>query len=197
MGSLARVAQEATHIAASSSSSSSSWVGPAVVAALVASAVSLTTFALAGRRARLDRQRQLFAEAFEAIVEYREYPYIVRRRSSEAAAQERQRISSDLSRVQARLNSFQARLQVEAPYVGERYEELVKKTRQIAGAMIKAAWDNPPVAKDAEMHAPPYDFSEIETYEETFLLAVADHVGWSHAPVRRWFRRLHESQKTR
>src|SRR5438093_11643603 len=102
--------------AANSSSTSSDWVAPAIVAAVVAAAVSLTTFALAGRRARLDRQRQLFAEAFEAVSEYREYPFIVRRRRKDALAEERARISSELSRVQAKLNSYRARLRVEAPH---------------------------------------------------------------------------------
>src|SRR6266516_2205004 len=87
--------------AANSGSTSSDWVAPAIVAAIVAAAVSLTTFALTGRRARLDRQRQLFADAFEAVTEYREYPYIVRRRSGDEPAKERTRISSDLSKVQA------------------------------------------------------------------------------------------------
>ena len=76
-------------------------------------AVSLATFFLSGRRARLDRQRQVFADAFEAVMEYREYPFIVRRRSPDEPAKERQRISGDLSRVQAKLNAFKARLLVE------------------------------------------------------------------------------------
>jgi hypothetical protein len=171
--------------AANSSSTSSDWVAPAIVAAIVAAAVSLTTFALTGRRARLDRQRQLFAEAFEAVTEYREYPYIVRRRSPDEPAKERTRISSDLSKVQARLNALQARLLVEAPYVGERYAEVVKKTKQVVGAMIKAAWDNEPVADDASMHAPPYDFSELEEPDVQYLRAVGDHLGWIYAPARR------------
>ena len=71
---------------AAEASSSTSWWAPAIVAAIVAAAVSLTTFALAGRRARLDRQRQLFAEAFEAVMEYREYPFIVLRRNKDDPA---------------------------------------------------------------------------------------------------------------
>jgi hypothetical protein len=167
---------------------SSAWVAPTIVISIVALGVSLATFFLAGRRARLDRQRQVFGDAFEAIMEYREYPYIVRRRSPEDPANERQRISGDLSRVQAKLNAFHARLAVEDRYVGEQYAALIKKTRQITGAMIKAAWDNEPVGADAEMHAPPYDFSELEPCDESYLRAVADHLGWMNAPVRRKLR---------
>jgi hypothetical protein len=169
--------------------SSSAWVTPTIVISIVALAVSLATFFLSGRRARLDHQRQVFADAFEAVMEYREYPYIVRRRSPDEPAKERQRIAGDLSRVQAKLNAFQARLLVEDRYVGERYAALVKKTRQIVGAMIKAGWDNEPVSADAEMHAPKYDFSELEPLDEQYLEAVADHLGWLYAPVRRKLRR--------
>jgi hypothetical protein len=56
--------------------------------------------------------------------------------------------------VQARRNALQARLLVEAPYVGQRYAEVVEKTKHVAGAMVTAAWDNEPVADDAEVHAP-------------------------------------------
>ena len=45
---------------------SASLLQSGVVAAFVAAAVSLTTLGATGRRARLDRQRQLFADAFEA-----------------------------------------------------------------------------------------------------------------------------------
>jgi len=168
--------------------SDSAWVAPTIVISIVALAVSVATFFLAGRRARLDRQRQVFADAFEAVMEYREYPFIVRRRSPEEPAKERQRIAGELSKVQARLNAFKARLLVEDLHVGQRYAELVKKTRQIAGAMIKAAWDNPPVSADEDRHAPKYDFSELDRPDNDYLRAVADHLGWLYAPLRRTFR---------
>ena len=176
-------------VAAQAANASSAWVTPTIVIAFVALAVSLATFFLSGRRARLDRQRQVFADAFEAVMEYREYPYIVRRRSPDEPAKERQRISSDLSRVQAKLNAFKARLLVEDRFVGERYAELVKQTKQTVGAMIKAGWDNEPVSGDSDMHAPIYDFSELEPLDEAYLAAVADHLGWLYAPARRKLRR--------
>jgi hypothetical protein len=151
---------------AAEASSSTSWWAPAIVAATVAAAVSLTTFALAGRRARLDRQRQVFGEAFEAVMEYRENPFIVLRRSRDEPAKERARISGDLSTVQAKLNGFRARLRVEAPYVGDRYAELVIATRRVAGPMITHAWNTEPVEDDTQVHNPGWDFSELDTYDD-------------------------------
>jgi len=169
----------ATAETAASNSADSNLLAPAIVAGIVAAAVSLTTFALTGRRARLDRQRQLFADAFEVVMEYREYPFIVRRRSASEKEKERQRISGELSRVQARLNAHKARLLVEDPKVGEFYAELVKQTRYLAGAMIKAAWDNQPILADEEMHAPRYDFSTLDQHDNAYLRAVAEHLHWT------------------
>jgi hypothetical protein len=35
------------------------------------------------------------------------------------------------------------------------------------------------------MHAPPYDFSELEQPDAQYLRAVGDHLGWIYAPARR------------
>jgi hypothetical protein len=165
-------------LAASGGGSNNSLWAPAIVAAIVAAAVSLTTFALTGRRARLDRQRQVFADAFEAVMDYREYPFIVRRRNPNEPEKERQRLGGELSRVQARMNSYKARLLVEDPEIGKLYKELVKQTRLHAGAHIKSAWDNEPVAVDEEMHAPKYDFSALDKHDDVYLEAVAEHLSW-------------------
>lgn len=172
-------------------STTTDWWAPAIVAAIVAAAVSLTTFAITGRRARIDRQRQAFADAFEAVMEYREYPFIVRRRSKDEPARERQRISGELSTVQAKLNAFKARLLVEDPRVGKLYADVVKETRRVAGSMIKDAWNNEPAGEDAEIHAPPYDFRPLDAPDNAYLQAVADHLSWFP-----WLRRTWRMRRT-
>lgn len=152
---------------------------PAIVAAIVAAAVSLTTFALTARRQRQDRQRQVFGDAFEAVMDYREYPFIVRRRNPNEPEAERQRLSGELSRVQARMNAYKARLLVEDPEIGKLYKDLVKQTRLHAGAHIKSAWDNEPVSADQEMHAPKYDYSQLDKHDDAYLRAVAEHLSWT------------------
>lgn len=176
---------------AAEASTSSAWVAPTIVISIVALGVSLATFFLAGRRARLDRQRQVFADALDAVMTYREYPFIVFRRNPDEPAQERQRISTDLSRLQAKLNGFRGRLRVEDSYVGDRYEELVEATKRITGPTITDAWNREPAPADAEVHNPGWDFSELDRYDDAYLRAVADHLGWLYAPLRRrvrgWF----------
>lgn len=121
-----------------------SLLGSTVIAAAIAAIVSLVTLAWNARRDRQDRQREIFAHAFEACILYREFPFIVRRRNAEDLAAERARITSDLSRLQARLDSGEAILRVEAPRVGAVYADLVRETRRVAGPYISKAWDEPP-----------------------------------------------------
>jgi hypothetical protein len=141
-----------------------------------------------GRRARLERQRQVFADAFEAVMDYREYPFIVLRRSKDEPAKERVRMSGDLNRVQARLNGYKARLRVEAPYVGERNAELVGATRRVAGPMITEAWNPEPVEDDSKVHNSGWDFRGLDGYDDAYVRAVTDHLGSIYAPGRRKLR---------
>lgn len=175
--------------AADSSAWSAKWWAPAIVAAIVAAAVSLATFMLAGRRSRLDRQRQVFADALDAVMTYREYPFIVFRRNPDEPAEERQRISASLSELQAKLNGFRGRLRVEDAYVVARYAELLAATRRVAGPMITDAWNRDPAPANHSVHNPGWDLSELDAYDDAFLRAVADHLGSIPAPLRRTVRR--------
>jgi len=172
-----------------SSGGSSAWVTPTIVIAVVSLAVSLWTFFLTGRRSRVDRQRQVFADAMDAVMTYREYPFIVFRRNADDLASERRRISADLSELQAKLNGFRGRLKVEDRYVGERFAELLGATRRIAGPMIAEAWNGEPASADENVHNPGFDLTPLNVYDQLYLQAVADHLGLLWAPLRR---RLHK-----
>lgn len=177
------------------STGGSAWVTPTIVIAIVSLAVSIWTFFLTGRRSRTDRQRQVFADAMDAVMTYREYPFIVYRRNAEDLAAERQRISADLSELQAKLNGFRGRLKVEDPYVGERFSELLGATRRIAGPMITDAWNGAPASADESVHNPGFDLSALDAYDELYLQAVADHLGSLWAPLRREVRERSRKRK--
>jgi hypothetical protein len=174
--------------AAATTSSSPDWFTSAILAALVSAAVAIATVAWNGRRNRLDRQRQLFAEALGAVMAYREYVFIVRRRPSDDA-ETRHQITSELSRTQAELNTFRGQLLIEAARVGHSYEELVGATRRIVGPLIHQAWDTMPITSDSAVHAPDVDYSPLASYDAAYLSAVADHLSVIWAPLRAWMRR--------
>jgi hypothetical protein len=81
----------------------------AVIAAVVASINLLVTLNVTGSRERKDRHRQLFADAYAAVIEYREFAYRFRRRATDSA-EERARLTDELSACQQKLRQMQARL---------------------------------------------------------------------------------------
>lgn len=161
------------------------WVAPAVIAAFVAAVAGIITLVVQGRRSRTDRQRQLFAAAFGDIAAYCEFPFIVRRRRADDPAAERQRISTELSAVQQRLNQSQAVLRVEAPRVAEAYMQLVDATRHIAGSAISRGWDLEPLDADSGVHVRDVDLAPIKEFEWRFLLEASDHLALEPASLRR------------
>lgn len=169
------------------------WLAPAIIAALIAATIGIWTIMVNGRRARVDRQRQLFAAAFGDVAAYREYPYIVRRRRHDEPGAERSRISGELSEIQRRLNHNRAVLRVESPRVALAYDHLVTATRRVAGQAIREGWDLPPITSDREVHVKDVDLSPIDPYEDAFLAAAAEHLAllpwWSLAFSRRLGRR--------
>jgi hypothetical protein len=146
-----------------------------VVAAVVAGVVSLSATVAEGRKARLDRQRQVFATAFEACASYKEFPYIVRRRN-EGDSGERARIAGELTSVQRQLSNSQAILQIEAPKVAETYEALVRQLRAIAGAEIRRSWELPAIPADGIQSIDDIDLSSLAPYERAYQEMVRKHL---------------------
>jgi hypothetical protein len=146
-----------------------------VVAAVVAGMVSLSTTVAAGRRARVDRQRQVFATAFEACASYKEFPFIVRRRN-EGEPSQRARITGELAAVQRQLSNSLALIQVESPKVAEKYEALVRQLREVAGGEIRRSWELPPVPADSGQSIEDIDLSRLLPYEKAYLEQVRKHL---------------------
>lgn len=183
-----RLVNDGHHVAKAASTSGSASVTPTVVLAALAFIFSVASFIVSARRTRVDRQRAVFADALAEVMRYREFPFIVMRRDAGEPAKERQRISGDLSDVQANLNAYRARIRIEDTEVGRRYDELVEQTRQIAGGFIRDAWNAPAAADDAAVHSPGWDFSSLDRYDDAYVRAVADHLSWLPASLKRGVR---------
>jgi hypothetical protein len=172
------------------------WVGPAIIAAAIAALVAIVTVIVNGVLQRRDRQRQLMAEAFEKVQAYREFIFVVRRRlpdDAEKAAEDRTGISKDLSQLQARLNSLTALLKVEAPRVGAVYADLVAHTRRIAGAHIRAAWQQPSGIATGQMNITDVDLSALSKLDDAYLATVRGELALAPRSwiLRRRGRRAH------
>lgn len=154
----------------------------AISGAVFAAAVTgLVNWLLALRRSREDeraRKRELFAQAYANYTEYREYPYVIRRRNHEKPAEERIRISEQIRQTQERLNFFLAWTQVESKPIGNAYADLVSEARRRAGTAMKAAWEDPPITEDAHMSIPRslIDLNGLQASEVKYFKAIQYHL---------------------
>jgi hypothetical protein len=164
---------------------------PIVVGALSALAGVVTWF-VNGVRAERARLQTLYADAYSAVVSYQEFPYIIRRRRApgpgdvQLANEERLRISTALHAVQEALNNYLAQISMESSAVSERYEVLVRETREVAGGYMRHAWQAPALDNDAGMNIAGIDYGGLASPKDEYLEAVTtDMTFWRVALPRR------------
>lgn len=122
--------------------------------------------------------RTVFAEAFSAYAEYKEYPYVIRRRNSEKPGEERVRISEQIRQTQERLSYYMAWTRAESSDVGRAYVALLDQMRSSAGAAMKEAWQQPAVADDAAMNitSSQVNLDALQAYENAYSAAIEKHL---------------------
>ncbi|GIJ47943.1 hypothetical protein Val02_48290 [Virgisporangium aliadipatigenens] len=119
----------------------------AIFGAIVSAAL---TYAFNQRAARRERLAQVFAEALQAVEDYAELPYRIRRRRGTPEA--RYELTEEVSRIQSRLAYHQALLRIEAPTAANAYTRLVRVVRRRAGSQMRDAWGKPVLLADTEMN---------------------------------------------
>jgi hypothetical protein len=167
------------------------FISGAVIAAVIGALVNV---ALARRKSLEEeraRVRGVFAEAFEAVAAYKEFPYAIRRRRHDEPAQERVRLSEELRKIQSRLTYYTAWTKAESTEVGRAYNTLCAKLRQVAGGACREAWAAEPITTDAEMSIGPevVDLSALTTLEKAYTDAAQAHLAEFLHFRRLWRRR--------
>jgi len=156
--------------------------GSAVVASIVSGIVSLTGLRWAAQLQDVARRREMYARALETVVAYREFPFAIRRRRADKAADERERLSESLRQIQQQLGFYTAWIEAESKEVAGPYRKLVDETRKLAGQQMHDAWAAPAADEDAAMNVPGIDYSSLRVFEENYLTAARDHLaGWPAA----------------
>ncbi|KGN29724.1 hypothetical protein N802_11560 [Knoellia sinensis KCTC 19936] len=150
----------------------------AVLAAVIGAIVNT---ALARRKSLEEeraRVRGVFAEAFEAVAAYKEFPYSIRRRRHDQPEAERVRIAEAMSGVQAKLSYYLAWTTAESAQVGSAYADLVKELRRVAGTACHDAWLAPAATTDADMNIPPtvVDLRGLKPLEDAYVAASREHL---------------------
>lgn len=153
-------------------------ISGAVIAAVIGALVNTGLALRKSREEERARVRTVLAEAFEAVAAYKEFPYAIRRRRHDAAAEERVRLSEALREVQTRLTYYVAWIQAESDAVGKAYNDLVSELRKVAGAGCRDAWNTPAITRDQDMNIGPdkVDLSSLRPFEEAYIKAADAHV---------------------
>lgn len=158
----------------------------AVIAAVVGATVNVGLARRKSLEEERARQRAAFAEAFEVVTRYKEFPYAIRRRRADEPAEERVRLSEGLREVQARLSYYTVWIKAESEVVGQSYEKLVGQLRATAGRACHEAWLAPPAERDTDMNfaAGIVDLSDLREYELAYIAAVQQHLKEMRHPSR-------------
>lgn len=163
----------------------SPWLNAAVVVAYIGLLGTLLTIAVNGYMARKARKREQFAEALAVVLEYWEFPYVVRRRRHDEPAAERIRISEAMRDVQRRLAFHQNWIRTESQRVSKVYDELVVQTRTVIGGQIRQAWELPPITEDRQMNISDVSFDGLADIQDRYLAAVDNELSVWPAPKKK------------
>lgn len=166
------------------------WLQPTVIAAGVALVGTLVGLLASAWHASRARKREHFANAFAAVADYWEFPYVVRRRRHDEPAAERVRISEALRAVQRDISFHQAWVTAESPEVARHYAALVQTTREVMGTQIHDGWLAPPPRTDEHMNIPGIRRDGLAEATDAYLAAVRDHLSVWPDGLRRAARRL-------
>lgn len=118
-----------------------------VVAALIAAAAVVATIVWDRRRQRETRRAEAFAVALQAVSDYLEAPYLIRRRTRS----DRGALTQSISDIQSRLAFHQAHLALIDASVSSAFDSLVREAKREAGAQMKEAWESKPLRRDKQM----------------------------------------------
>jgi hypothetical protein len=164
--------------------------------AIIAGLVALTGYLLNQFANRRERKSKVYAEALEALREYQELPYKIRRRP-DSNGTTRAALGDKTGDVVSRLWFYRAWLQTDSAEVGAAYRDLMTQTKQNGGLYRASAWSEPVLTKDED--APLKDKYIYDNKPELalYLLAIRRELSPFAFLLRRSTRRLLARQRER
>ena len=125
------------------------WTAIGVSAAAVLGAIANMVFGRVNEAT--DRRRNRYAEAVQTLVAWTEFPYRVRRRTSDDPAT-LTALANHGHDLQERLAYHQARIATDHPDLARTYAETRAIINVAVGPVISDAWEHKPVAKPSDMN---------------------------------------------
>lgn len=126
------------------------WDGIATIAAaLLAAGIVVLGFLHERRQHARSRRAEAYAGALQAVSDYLEAPYRIRRRTGTAA--DRFALTAHVSEIQSRLDFFAAHLALIAPNVLDAYVALVTAAKVESGPQMSEAWRSRSTRRDRDV----------------------------------------------
>jgi hypothetical protein len=118
--------------------------------AVVAAVIGFVANIYFARRKSLEEERNTVrdrcASAQQAVFNYKELPYAIRRRNADSPAEERVRLSEIFRLIQSDLAYYEAWTIGESQALGDAFDKLLKQLRLQAGGACRAAWQAAPIS---------------------------------------------------
>lgn len=126
-------------------------------------------------QSRLDRRRDLYSDAYRAVVSWAEMPYRVRRRDPKQPYE----IVGVFHDLQESIDYHDGWISTESPELARAYRAFVRKVKKESAPAIKQAWAAEP-CDPADGFSPPESTAmpDVETAKGQFLADVRDHLSF-------------------
>ena len=151
----------------------------AVLTLLIGSSLVTTilTHVLTGRSTAAQSRRRGYADALATLVAWYEYPYRIKRRTSDDVAV----LAALVDRghdLQERLAGTQMWVRSESRWVGSVFNDVRKQMDRDVGPLCKDAWNSAPVTAAADMAIGDWGPGSLDDLIERFESAAAWRFGW-------------------
>lgn len=153
-----------------------SWDGIAtIIAALVGAGIIVCGFVHERKLQARARRAEAYAGALQAVSDYLEAPYRIRRRTG--SHEDRFALTAHVSEIQSRLDFYAAHLELVAPpEVHKAYMALVAAAKSEAGQQMSVAWRAKPTRRDRDVPIlNPYPHTRSNAGRDATLAAMKTH----------------------
>jgi hypothetical protein len=152
------------------------WGTALIVAVLVFAGGGLVTAVFTRRADAVSKRRDAYAGATEALVRWIEYPYRVRRRTSDDV-ETLDRLASLGHDLQEQLACHQTWVTTECAWVGDIYKQVLDGIRTPCKAALKEAWDAEPVTAGGGMNLNGFGPGDLDAWVQVMNTAVGYRFG--------------------
>jgi hypothetical protein len=143
------------------------------------------------RRAETEaRRRQAYAAAMQVLVEWIEYPYRIRRRTSDDPLELR-RLADIGHDIQQRLRYHRTWVLLEHPPTGKLYTDVLATISERVGAACQSSWRLPPISAATDMNLAGWGPGSFQADLGRLETVISHRFGWRR--LLSWTTRDHPS----